>query len=58
MNEQDNREDCTPTNSLTDLPVSPEQADQTKAGALGSGGGGGTGKCNVHDISVVSSVAR
>ena len=52
MNERDNREDSTPTQSLTDLPVSPEQAEETKAGVFGSGSGGGAGKVNVHDISI------
>ena len=51
MNERDNNADSTTTESLTDLAVSPEQAEETKAGALGSGGGVGMGKCSVHDIS-------
>lgn len=50
MNKQDNREDNIPTESLTDLSVTPEQADRTKAGVI-SGGGGGAGKCHVHDLS-------
>jgi hypothetical protein len=58
MSEQDNREDGTPTNSLTDLPVSAEQAEEAKAGAHAGGGGGGTGKCIVEDISFTTSVAR
>jgi hypothetical protein len=49
MNERDNREDSTPTQPLTDLPVSPEQAEETKAGVLG---GGGAGKVHVHDVSI------
>jgi len=48
MDQQDDQQDNKQIEPLADLEVSAEQASETKAGTLGSGGG--TGKVNVHDI--------
>ncbi len=51
MNQQQDREDDVRTKPLADLPLSGEQAEETKAGAVGVAGGGGfgAGKVHVHD---------
>ena len=52
MKEQDNRENSTTTESLTDLPVSLEQAEETKAGSTSAG------NVSVHDISITKFVEK
>ena len=51
MNQQHDREDDVRTKPLADLPLSGEQAEEAKAGAVGVAGvsGYGAGKVNVHD---------
>ena len=49
MNQQTNLEDHKPTASLADLELTTEQADETKAGT--SGQGGGAGKVSLRDFS-------
>ena len=56
MNEPNNRVDGSPNDSLTDLQVNPEQAEEARAGTLGSGGGGRAGKVHVADFSVITSI--
>ena len=50
MNKKEDSEADKRTKPLTDLQLSVEQAEQTKAGALASGGGGV--KVIMHDISI------
>ena len=57
MNKKDNRENST-LESLTDLQVSAEQAEETKAGVTNVGGGGGQGKCQLNDLSMTISSSR
>lgn len=51
MNQQDNRDDDIQTESLPDLPLAGEQAEDAKAGtgAHAGGGGGGAGKVSMRD---------
>ena len=52
MSQQDNCEDTKQTESLVDLEVTAEQADETKAGtgAHSIGGGHGAGKATFQDL--------
>ena len=55
MNQQDHREADQKTESLADLPLSGEQAEETKAGTgtHSTGGGGGAGKVQMQDFHFV-----
>jgi hypothetical protein len=52
MNQQNNREENKQPESLADLKLTTEQAEQAKAGTgtHSSGGGGGAGKAVFQDI--------
>jgi hypothetical protein len=52
MKKQNNREDDIQTKSLADLPLTTEQAEETKAGTLGAGGG--AGKVQMQDVHFVA----
>ena len=52
MDQQHDREDDVRTKPLADLPLNGEQAEETKAGAVGVGGGISAGKVHVHDLSI------
>ncbi|HSE98732.1 MAG TPA: hypothetical protein VLD57_10760 [Blastocatellia bacterium] len=55
MKQHDNNESSIQNESLTDLPLTGEQADETKAGTgtHGTGGGGGAGKVSMNDFHFV-----
>lgn len=56
MSKKNNREtniQSKQTKSLTDLPLTDEQAEETKAGTHGTGGGGGAGKVQMQDLHFV-----
>jgi hypothetical protein len=57
MNKQNNHEDNIQTESLADLPLTNEQAEENKAGS-GSGSGGGAGKVSFQDLHITASVTR
>ena len=55
MKKQNNHEDNIQTESLADLPLTNEQAEETNAG---SGGGGGAGKVSFQDLHVTAKVTK
>jgi hypothetical protein len=54
MSQQDNREANTQSESLADLPLTTEQAEETKGGTGTHGGGGGAGKVQMQDFHFVA----
>ena len=56
MKKQNNHEDNTQTESLADLPLTNEQAEENKAGSGGSGGG--AGKVSFQDLHLTASVTK
>jgi len=55
MKEQNNHEDNIQTESLADLPLTNEQAEENKAG---TGGGGGAGKVSFQDLHLTAGVTK